>query len=97
MQQYPKTVTLLTNASSSGSAVDWPGGKGFFSVVGTFGGTTVAFQYLGPDGTTYVTPTDGSLLAAGGFVFELPACKIKATVTGGTPSGLYAKAVWIPE
>lgn len=97
MNQYPVTVTLLSNAGATGAAVNWPGGKGFFSVVGTFGGATVSLQFLGPDGATWVTPTDGSVTAAGGFVFELPQCNVRALVSGGSPSALYAKAQWIPE
>lgn len=90
---------LLSNASATGSAVRWPGGEGTFTVVGTFGGTTVALQYLGPDGTTWigVDATDASFTAAGMCGFVLAPGQIRAAVTGGSPSALYAKAVCLGE
>lgn len=90
-------VDLLSNASATGSAVNWAGGKGNFAVVGTFSGATVKLQALGPDGTTYIDVPNASLTAAGMALFELPAGQVKAVVTGGTsPSGLYAKAARVP-
>lgn len=89
-------VDLLSNASATGSTVNWLGGKGNFAVVGTFGGGTVKLQALGPDGSTYIDVPNASLSAAGMVLFELPAGKIQAVVTGGTPSGLYAKAARVP-
>lgn len=89
--------TLLANASATGSAVTWPGGRGTFSVpIGTFGGATVALQWS-PDGTNYLAADQGgtaytTLTAAGAGGFELPPGLIRAAVTGGTPSGLYAYA-----
>lgn len=85
--------TLLSNASATGAAVQWPGGQGTFAVVGTFGGATVALQFLGPDGSTYINAgTNTTLTAAGAGNFILPPVLIRATVTGGTPSALYASA-----
>ncbi len=91
-------VTLLDNASATGSAASWTGGRGFFSGVGTFGGGTITLQILGPDGTTYVpvTSPEGTaiaLTAAGGIWFVAPAGSLRAAVSGGTPSALYANAV----
>ena len=87
--------TLLSNAAATGSGVRWHGGRGVFSVpVGTFGGTTVDLQWsldntnwlaVDKSGDTYVTFT-----AAGAGLFELPRCFVRARVTGGSPSGLYA-------
>jgi hypothetical protein len=94
------SVVLLSNASATGTAVQWPGGRGQFACIGTFGGTSVQLQYMGPNGSYIsVQAMDSSgvltavpVTAAGGFVFELPPCYIKAVVTGGSPSAMYATA-----
>lgn len=82
--------SLLSNASATGSAKQWAGGRGLFSVEGTFDGATVQLQYAGPNGT--LTNVQGTALtAAGQVVVELPPGEVKATVSGGSsPSGLYA-------
>lgn len=87
--------TLLSNAAATGSAVRWFGGRGVFIVpAGTFSGATVKLQWridgtnwLDVDraGDTYVT-----LTAAGAGGFELPPCELRAAVTGGPPSGIFA-------
>lgn len=91
--EYP----LISNGSASGSAVQWPGGRGVFAVqAGTFSGATVKLRWsfdgtnftdVDNSGDTYVT-----LTAAGAGLFELPACWIQAVVSGGPPSGIYATA-----
>jgi hypothetical protein len=86
-------MDLLSNASATGSRVIWPGGPGVFKVVGTFGGATVSLEFLGPDGSTWVAMgADTTLTAAGGAQFTNDPGPIRASVTGGTPSGLYATA-----
>lgn len=97
MNQAPNQLKLLVNGSATGTAQRWPGGKGFFSAAGTFSGATVSLQYQGPDNSTWITPASASLTAAGGFVFELPPCNMRALVAGGAPSGLYVNADWVPE
>jgi hypothetical protein len=88
-------INLISNGSTSSGQFDWPGGQGFFTVVATFGGATVKLQYLGPDGATLVDVSGASFTAAGGATFSLPPCKIQATVSGGTPSAIYASAARI--
>lgn len=85
-------ITLLSNASATGSAVNVPVcGYYQFMVSGTIGGATVKLQILGPDESTYVDVGSGSLTAAGTVLVALPAgASVKAAVTGGTPSALYA-------
>ena len=84
---------LLNNATATGAAVQWDGGIGAFSAAGTFSGATITLQWLGPDGTTYLTVgADTTLTSAGAGGFVLPPCKIRALVTGGPPSGMYAAA-----
>ena len=87
-------VDLLTNASSTSAEKPWPGGRGTFEVSGTFGGATVYLQYMGPDGSTWlVAGANTTLTAAGGGNFDLPEGRIRALVSGGSPSGLYASAL----
>jgi len=87
-------VNLLSNASTTGVDMAWPGGIGSFICVGTFGGSTVTLQLLGPNDTTYVNVgIDTTLTANGGGNFLLPPSKIRALVAGGSPSALYAVAV----
>lgn len=82
---------LLENASATGSAVGWSGGAGVFSVVGTFGGAEVSLQFLGPDGSTWVAMGDETTkTSAGGGYFVFPPGQIRAAITGGPPSGMYA-------
>lgn len=93
---YPSTAGIL-----------WQGGRGVCAVAGTFGGTTATLEYLGPDGSSWIAvavtdPADGSqtavaLTASGGIAFQLPPGPIRLTLTGGTPSALYATAARIPE
>jgi hypothetical protein len=73
--------------------MSWPGGKGTFNVVGTFGGTSAILQFLGADGTTWIAAgTDTTLSAGGAGNFDLPAVSIRANLSGGSPSGIYANA-----
>jgi len=89
-------VDLLSNASATGSDLTWPGGRGTFLVAGTFGGSVVKLQVLGPDGSTYIDAgAYTTLTAAGAGNFDLPQGKIRAAVVGGSPSGLYAVAVTV--
>lgn len=84
---------LLTDASETGSWNTWIGGAGVFTAAGTFGGATVTLQYQGPDGSTAIDMGDDTTLTeAGGGGFVFPPGQIRAEVSGGTPSGLYAQA-----
>jgi hypothetical protein len=94
-------AALLVNAGAgAGASFDWNGGRLAFSAVATFGGGSVALEYLGPDGTTWLAApkdTDGtavSLAAAGIIISELPPGKIRANAT--TATAVYARADRIP-
>lgn len=90
-------VTLLSNAAATGSQLLWPGGQGAFMVAGTFAGATISLQFLGPDNTTWIDAGIATTLnAVGAGLFTLPACPIRASITGGPPSGIYAAAHRIP-
>jgi len=91
-----ETRTLLSNGSASGNAVKIPGGEYALILEGTLGGATMGLQMQSPSGawvpvesfaggtvTTHTTPVCITPV-------KLPACNVKAVVTGGTPSALYA-------
>lgn len=86
-------VSLLSNASATGAALYWAGGRGLFVAEATFGGGSVALEYQGPSGAWLSTPAV-SLTAAGGVIFELPPCQIRAAVV--TATAVYARADRIP-
>lgn len=94
---HSASVELLVNAAATSASLQWPGGQGVFSAVGTFGGATLSLQFMGPDGSTWIDAGVGTTLtAAGAGIFFLPPSPIRCTVTGGSPSGLYARAQRVP-
>lgn len=89
---------LLSNASTTGSAVIWPGGIGMFAVAGTFGGATVALQFRAPDSSSWINAgSETTMDTNGGALFTMAPGQIRASVTGGAPSGLYASANKVRE
>lgn len=89
---------LLNNEAATGSWVVWGGGAGVFSCAGTFGGATVTLQYMGADSATAVSAGPDTVLTAAGLgSFSLPPGKIRAEVSGGAPSGLYASAEHVKD
>lgn len=91
------SVDLLVNANATGPTLYWASGKGVLSVVGTFGGATLQLDMLGPNGSTFIAVPTASFTAAGAIVVELPPSRLRMTVTGGTPSALFASLQAIPE
>lgn len=81
---------LLNNVSATGEAITIQGGTYVVSADGTFGGTTLQLQLQSPDGSSWLTVTDGSFTAEGSFLVDLPAGSVRMLVTGGSPSALYA-------
>lgn len=91
------SAILLSNASATSGNVSWPGGLGVFTVTGTFSGATVKLQCIARDGTALDVGPDTTLTAGGMGAFTLPPCLIKATITGGPPSGIYADVAIVPS
>lgn len=92
-------IELLRNAAATGAGVQWAGGRGLFVALATFGGGTVALEFLGPDGATWlpvqsVAGVAVSLTAAGATLFEQPPGTLRATVA--TATAVYARADRIP-
>jgi hypothetical protein len=91
------SVELLNNASATGASTAWGGKKGVFAIAGTFGGTTAQLELLGPNGSTWIALASASFTAAGAVVVELPPCRLRVSLTGGTPSAMFASLSAIPE
>lgn len=88
------SLPLLSNANATGVAFGWAGFRGSFVVEGTFGGATVKLQFQTPNMTWIDVDSSNAALTAPGMVgFECPPGNIRAFVSGGTPSGLYAYAI----
>lgn len=85
-------VTLVENASATGSAKQWPGGKGVFMAEATFGGGTVKLQTQTPNGT-WIDVDGASVTAAGMKVFDLGPCQIRANIATATAVYAYAAVV----
>jgi hypothetical protein len=85
--------TLVENASATGSAVNWPGGKGVMTAEATWGGGTVKLQFKTKNSTTYVDVPSASLTANGMVSFELPAGQIKANIATATAVYAYAHRI----
>jgi hypothetical protein len=90
-----QSITLLSAASATGSAVAIQlGGEYVFAAAGTFGGTTVGLQMLGPDGATWISIEDAAgaiaFTAAEATVVALPAGSYRATITGGAGVSMFA-------
>lgn len=100
-QGFSAVLFTAQAAAGNGAAANWGGGRGLFLAAGTFGGTSVTLEVLGPNGSTWLpvkamdsagVQTTVALTDSGMFVFELPPGSIRAVATGGTPSALYARA-----
>jgi hypothetical protein len=88
-------IALLENAAATGSGVRWYGGRGVFYVhSATFSGATITLQWS-IDNSTFVNvdrsgDTYCTLTAAGQGAFELPPCFLRASISGGPPSAVFA-------
>ena len=88
-------ISLLSAASATGTekTVIVPGNY-TFAVAGTFGGSVVGLQMLGPDGATWISVADElaplAFATAGAIVVACAAGSYRATITGGSGVSLYA-------
>lgn len=99
MASAAEKLQLLNNEAATGAeAVAQIGGRYVFAINGTFGGTTAQLQFLGPNGTTYIDVTGGSFTAAGSVSVDVArGTHARVTLTGGTPSAMYATLVRAPQ
>lgn len=90
---------VVPGALTASSLVAWGGGlTAFTAIAGSWNGATATLQQQGPDGATLVTvsATQAVFTANGTGAVYLPAGQYTVTVTGGTPTGLYATLDRIP-
>ena len=102
MTAIAEKIDLLSNATASTASwkVAQIGGRYVFSGVGTFDGESITLALLGPDGATTISLSDSELTTAGAVVVDLPqGANVKALVStgGGSPTGLYATLVRVPQ
>lgn len=86
-------LTLLDNTDATGSAVSWRGGRGWFFVHGTFASTSAALEFSMDGSTWFAVSSDTTKTANGMGLFELPPGYMRCSLTGGTPSAMFANAV----
>lgn len=92
-------VSLLSNATTSGSAVTVDGGKYTVDAVcATWNGASVQLQYLSADQSTYVNVSGATLNANGSFEVNVGAGTLmKMTITGTPSAGVYAAMKRVPQ
>jgi hypothetical protein len=84
---YGVKATLLSNASATGSWVDFPGGKAGLAIMGTLA-TTTKLQMLGQDGSTAI---DVATISAAGYTsYDLPRGQYRISLASGSPANIYA-------
>jgi len=84
-------ATLATNAGAgNGTAVEWPGGQGYFMATGTWGGGSAKLQFQTPD-AVWVDIASGSLTANGTLKLDIPPGQIRTVIA--TASAVYAYCV----
>ena len=100
-------IRAVSNSTNSGNFNLPYGGRYAVAVSATFSGGTVELQYLGPDGTTFLSIKNhfnntttavelpiGSFASAGVFVLDLPAGTYKFVIT--TATAVYASIMRVP-
>lgn len=93
-----ETLNLINNNVAAQPQTAF-GGDYIWSVVGTFAGASVQLQALGPDGATYqsIGAAKTAPDTTGGTGVGLGTnATVRATVTGGSPTGLFATLSRIP-
>ena len=93
---HSEKLTLLTNASATGSGVfATMGGRYVFRIDGTFSGATCTLQMLSPDGSSWLTLQ--AFTAEGTATVEVPqGGTYRVLVASGPPSAMYADMVRVP-
>lgn len=94
-----KVQLIIPGALTSGTAVWWQGGIAAFSATASnWNASTATLTVSGPDGSTQLTVGASTTVTANAFVtpLYLPAGNYTLTVTGGTPTALYAALDRVP-
>lgn len=92
MSERNKTLLSSQTIDGDSAVMYWPGGLGNFSAAGTFGSGTVTLKFSKDQGVTWLdVGAYTSLSAAGSGNFQLPACQLKATLSGSTEASVSAE------
>jgi hypothetical protein len=85
----------FSNIAANTGAFLLKGGKYAIAVLATFGGGSVKFQTLGPDGATFVSVSSATdFTAAGNATVDIPPGQYRFTIA--TATAVFASAASIP-
>jgi hypothetical protein len=85
----------FSNIAASTAAFLLKGGKYAIAALATFGGGSVKFQGLGPDGATFLSVSSATdFTAAGAATVDIPPRQYRFTIL--TATAVYASASSIP-
>jgi len=92
---YIERLTLLNNASATGSYVTVKGGEYIWAAEATFSGGTLQLQAKNANGTA--TDISGATLTAAGFVSVMIAAnsEVRVAITG-SPTAIYSTLTAVP-
>jgi hypothetical protein len=92
---YIERLTLLNNASATGSYVTVKGGEYIWAAEGTFSSATLQLQAQNANGTA--TDISGATLTAAGFVSVRIAAnsQVRVAITG-SPSAMFSTLTAVP-
>jgi hypothetical protein len=92
---YIERLTLLSNASATGSYVAVKGGEYIWAAEATFASGTLQLQAKNANGTA--TDISGATLTAAGFVSVLIAAnsEVRVSITG-SPTAIYSTLTAVP-
>jgi hypothetical protein len=86
----------FSNISATTAAFGLKGGKYAVTALGTFGGGSVKFQTLGPDGSTWISVSSlTDFTVAGDATVDIPPGQFRFTIA--TATAVYASVAGIPE
>lgn len=94
MNQYPTSITALSNQAADSAVFSLPGGRWAMVAEATWGGGNIALHIKCPNGT-FAAVTGMSLTANGMVSAQVPPGDYKIVRT--TATAIYARMVWIPE
>jgi len=88
-------LDFIVNGSTTGPTAwfDAIGGRYIFAAEGNFGGSTLQLQAQGPNGSPINVV--GAALSSNGFIDVVIAdgARVRVSVNGGAPTGLYSNLV----
>jgi hypothetical protein len=88
-------ATTFSNIAATTAAFLLRGGRYAIAVLATFGGGSVKFQTLGPDGSTFISVSSATdFTAAGEAAVDIPPGQYRFTIA--TATAVFASAARVP-